>query len=70
VVTRRLLIFLWLGLLRTVPGCAVEPTASGTSASGGETDDETQQYRKQGGRQDAMSHLWHRPVGSNAEGGA
>ena len=46
-VTRLLLIFLWLGVLRTVPGCAVAPTASGTSASRGETEDETRQYSKQ-----------------------
>ena len=69
-VTRLLLIFLCLGVLRTMPGYAVAPTAYGTSASGGETEDETRQYRKQGGRQDAMYHPWNRPVGSNSEGGA
>jgi len=69
VVTRLLLIFLCLGVLSTVPGCYVEPTSYGTSSGGG-TDDETRQDRKQWGRQDGMYHPWDRPVGYNSEGGA
>jgi len=45
-VTRLLLLVLCLGVLSTVTGCYVEPTAYATSASGGGTDDETRQYRK------------------------
>jgi hypothetical protein len=60
VVTRLLLIFLCLGVLSTVTGCYVEPTSYGTSSSGGGTDDETRQYRKQWG--DAAYHPWNRPV--------
>ena len=41
--------------LSTVTGCYVEPTAYGTSSSGG-------------GRQDGMYHPWNRPVGYNSEG--
>ena len=62
-VTRLLLIFLCLGVLTTVTGCYVEPTAYGTSSSGGGTDDETRQYRKQWGRQDEPYHPWERPSG-------
>jgi len=63
VVTRLLLIFLCLSVLSTVIGCAVEPTAYGTSSYGGKTDDETRQYGKQRGRQDVMYHPWNRPTG-------
>lgn len=69
-VTRILLIFLCLGVLSTVTGCYVEPTSYGTSSSGGGTDDETRQDRKQGGRQDEMYHPWNRPVVYNSHGGA
>jgi hypothetical protein len=55
VVKRLLLIFLCLGILSTVTGCYVEPTAYGTSSSGG-------------GRQDGMYKPWNRPVGYNSEG--
>ena len=48
-VTRLMLILLCLGVLSTVTGCYVEPTAYGTSSSGGGTDDETWQDRKQWG---------------------
>ena len=68
-VTRLLLICLCLGVLRTVLGCAVASTAYGTSASGGETDDETRQDRKQGGRQDERYHPWSRPPGYDAPDG-
>ncbi len=61
-VTRLLLICLCLCVLRTVTGCAVAPMAYGTSASGGETDDETRQDSKQGRRQDERYHPWNRPV--------
>jgi hypothetical protein len=61
-VTRLLLLCLGLGVLCTVPGCAVAPTAYGTSASGGETEDETRQDSKQERRQDEMYHPWNRPV--------
>ena len=61
-VTRLLLIVLCLGVLRTVTGYAVAPTASGTSFSGGETDGATRQDGKHGGRQDEMYHPWNRPV--------
>ena len=50
--TRLLVIFLCLGVLSTVPGCYVAPTSSGTSASGGGTEDETRSYRTPWGRQD------------------
>ena len=66
-VTRLLLILLCLGVLSTMTGCSVEPTASGTSSSGGETDDEARQYGKQGGRQDEMYHPWNRPTGYSSE---
>jgi hypothetical protein len=62
VVTHLLLILLCLGVLSTVPGCAVAPTAYGASSSGGGTEDETWQYGKHGGRQDEMYHPWNRPV--------
>ena len=68
-VTRLLLIFLCLGVLRTMPGYAVAPTAYGTSASGGETDDETRQYGKQRERSDEMYHPWNRPTGYYAPDG-
>jgi hypothetical protein len=61
-VTHLLLIVLCLGVLRTVPGCAVAPAASGTSASGGGTEDETWQDGQQRGRQDEMYHPWNCPV--------
>jgi hypothetical protein len=48
-VTRLLLIVLCLGVLSTVTGCYVEPTAYGTSSYGGGTDDETWQDRKHWG---------------------
>ena len=54
-VTRLMLIFLCLGVLSTVTGCYVEPTAYGTSSSGG-------------GRHDEMYKPWNRPVGYNSEG--
>jgi hypothetical protein len=60
VVTRLLLILLCLGVLSTVTGCYVEPTASGASSYGGGTADETRQDRKQWG--DAAYHPWERPV--------
>ena len=66
VVTRLLLIFLCLSVLSTMTGCAVEPTPYGTSY-GGETDYETRQYGKQGGRQDEMYHPWNRPTGYMSE---
>jgi len=66
-VIRLLLIFLCLSVLSTVTGCYVEPTSYGTS-SGGRTDDETRQDRKQWGRHDEMYHPWNRPVGYNSEG--
>ena len=53
-VTRLMLIFLCLGVLSTVTGCYVEPTAYGTSSGGG--------------RHDGMYHPWNRPVGYNSEG--
>jgi len=59
-VTRLLLILLCLGVLSTVTGCYVEPTAYGTSSSGGGTDDATWQYGKQLGRQDGPYHPWER----------
>jgi hypothetical protein len=69
--TRLLLILLCLGVLSTVPGCYVEPIAYGTSSSGGRTDNETQPYRKQWGRQDrGPYHPWERPPvygGENVE---
>jgi hypothetical protein len=62
VVTRLLLIFLCLAVLSTVTGCYVEPTSSGTSASGGGTEDETRQDRKPWGRPDGGPyHPWERP---------
>jgi len=66
--TRLLLIVLCLGVLSTVPGCSVEPTSYGTSASGGGTEDETRQDRKPWGRQDGGPyHPWERPhYGPNA----
>jgi hypothetical protein len=67
--TRLLLIFLCLGVLSTVTGCYVEPTAYGTASSGGETAAETQQYGKQQGRQDEMYHPWNRPVCYDSNGG-
>jgi hypothetical protein len=60
-VTRLLLILLCLGVLSTVTGCYVEPTAYRTSSSGGGTDDATRQYRKPWG--DATYHPWERPAG-------
>ena len=54
-VTRLLLIFLCLGILSTVTGCYVEPTAYGTSSAGE-------------GRPDGMYKPWNRPVGYNSEG--
>ena len=69
-VTRLLLIFLCLGVLSTVTGCYVEPTSYGISSSGGGTDDETRQDRKQWGRQDEMYHPWNRPVSYNSNGDA
>ena len=61
-VTRLLLIVLCLGVLSTVTGCYVEPTAYGTSSYGGRRDDETRQYRKPWGRQDGGPyHPWERP---------
>jgi len=68
-VTRLLLILLCLSVLITVTGCAVEPTAYGTSSSGGGTDDKTRQYGKQQGRQDEMYHPWNRPTGFYAPDG-
>jgi hypothetical protein len=62
VVTRLLLLRLCLGVLRTVPGCAVAPTAYGASSAGGGTEDEMWQDGKPGGRQDEMYHPWNRPV--------
>jgi len=53
--TRLLLIFLCLGILSTVTGCYVEPTAYGTSSAGG-------------GRPDGMYKPWNRPGGYNSEG--
>jgi hypothetical protein len=67
VVTRLLLIFLCLSILSTVIGCAVEPTAYGTSVYGGETVDETRQYGKQRGSQEEMYHPWNRPPGYMSE---
>jgi hypothetical protein len=60
-VTRLMLIVLCLGVLSTVTGCYVEPTAYGTSSSGGGTHDETRPYRKPWG--DATYHPWERPAG-------
>jgi hypothetical protein len=57
VVTRLLLLFLCLGVLSTVTGCYVEPTAYGTSSS-------------RGGRQDEMYHPWNRPPVYDSNGGA
>ena len=61
-VTRLLLLFLCLGVLSTVTGCYVEPTAYGTSSYGGGTDHETPQDRKRWGRQDGSYHPWERPA--------
>ena len=62
-VTRLLLIVLCLGVLSTVTGCYVEPTAYGTSSNGGRRDDETRQYRKPWGSQDGAYHPWERRGG-------
>ena len=66
-VTRLILIFLCLGVLSTVTGCYVEPTAYGTSSSGGGTDDKTRQCRKQWG--DATYQPWNHPAGYYAPDG-
>jgi len=67
-VTRLLLLVLCLGVLSTVTGCYVEPTAYATSSDGGGTGNETRQYRKQWGRQDGEPyHPWERPTGHHAE---
>jgi hypothetical protein len=66
-VTRLLLIVVCLGILGTVTGCAVEFPAYGTSASGGETDPETQPYRKQWEGWDEMYRPWSRPAGYSTE---
>src|SRR5215475_10227500 len=66
-VTRLLLLCLCLGILRTVTGCAVEFPAYGTSASGGETDPESQPYRKQWEGWDEMYRPWSRPAGYSTE---
>jgi len=61
-VTRLLLIFLCLGVLSTVPGCSVAFPSSGTSSSGGRTENETQPFWKPWGRQDGGPyHPWERP---------
>jgi hypothetical protein len=61
VLTRLLLILLCLGILSTVTGCYVEPTAYGTSSYGGGTDAEARQYMKHWGRQEGPYDLWKRP---------
>jgi len=60
-VTRLLLILLCLSVLSTVTGCSVAPTSYGTSSSGGGTDDETLQYRKQW--EATTYHPWNRSIG-------
>jgi hypothetical protein len=54
-VTRLMLIVLCLGVLSTVTGCYVEPTAYGTSSSGR-------------GTQGEIYHPWNRCVGYDSEG--
>ena len=66
-VTRLLLICLCLGVLSTVTGCYVEFPSYGTSSFRGGTEEGTQPYSKQWGRQDEMYHPWDRPTGYSSE---